>query len=232
MLYIVPSRGRPHNIIELIESWDATRAHAELLVCIDDDDPGLDAYLEIEVRSPEWVRFGVGPRLRLGGTLNHWAPYYARTGDHDLIGFMGDDHRPRTVGWDRTFSEVARTAGPCVIYGNDLLQGANLATAVAISSSVIDALGYMTPPGQTHLYLDNAWMDMGRTVGNLIYRNDVVIEHVHPVAKKAEWDDLYKEVNSGEMYQADEKAYGAWLAEDGQHAGWRKKLRDLKASFQ
>lgn len=230
MLYIVPSRGRPHNVVELIDAWQATRTFAELLICVDDDDPTIDGYRDIEAGRPDWVRFGYGPRLRLGATLNHWAPYYARNPRINLIGFMGDDHRPRTVGWDQAFGYTANKVGPCVIYGNDLLQGVNLATAVAISSSIISTLGYMTPPGQTHLFLDNAWGDIGRTVGNFIYRSDIIIEHVHPVAQKAEWDDLYKEVNSKPMWDADEKVYKAWLAEEGQYAGWKDKLRELKVS--
>lgn len=229
MLYIVPSRGRPDNIRQLIEAWEATRDEAKLWVCVDDDDPHVDEYLAI--KHPGWAAVFAGQRLRLGGTLNYWAAasnlnYRA---DYQTIGFMGDDHRPRTPHWDTLLQEtINAVGGTAVVYGNDLLQGRNLATSVAMSANIIDVLGYMVPPGMTHLFLDNVWMDMGRVVGNLVYRSDVVIEHVHPAAGKAEWDDVYKEVNSGAMWDADEKAYGSWLAEEGAYAGWRERLRTLR----
>ena len=41
---------------------------------------------------PSQFHLVVGPRLRLGPTLNYIAPQYA--GDYDAIGFLGDDHIP------------------------------------------------------------------------------------------------------------------------------------------
>jgi hypothetical protein len=163
--------------------------------------------------------------MRLGGTLNHWAKNVAENAAdaHSVIGFMGDDHRPRTYAWDKVFQDVAEEKGTAVIYGNDLIQGGNLATAVAITTNIISTLGYMVPPGQTHLYLDNAWMDMGREVGGLVYRHDVVIEHVHPIGGKVQWDEGYKEVNSPAMYSADHAAYEAWKKQ----SDWRVALRRL-----
>lgn len=227
MLYIVPSRGRPDNIRALIEAWEATRDEARLWVCVDDDDPTGPGYEALTL--PPWVTLSSGERLRLGGTLNAWADVAVHHDNFSVIGFMGDDHRPRTPHWDSLILEtISAVGGTAVVYGNDLLQGKTLATAVAISANIIDVLGYMVPPGMTHLFLDNAWGDIGRVVGNFVYRSDVVIEHVHPVAGKAQWDDVYKEVNSGEMWDADEKAYKSWLAEEGDYAGWREKLRLLR----
>lgn len=227
MLYLVPSRGRPGNAEELIKAWGATRSYARLWICVDDDDPALKDYKRIPL--PPWVELKVNARLRLGGTLNVWA-CDAIQQDFETIGFMGDDHRPRTPRWDLRIQEaISAAGGAAVVYGNDLLQGRNLATAVAMSANVIDSIGYMVPPGQTHLYLDNAWMDMGRMVGNLIYLDDVVIEHVHPIAGKANWDALYAEVNSGEMYSADRAIYEKWLAEEDPFTGWSERLRALGA---
>lgn len=230
MLYLVPSRGRPHNIAELIAAWEATRSEARMWVCVDDDDPTLDAYEALKM--PDWVALSIAERMRLGGTLNYWSNVALHDPRlHPMIGFMGDDHRPRTANWDLAILEAASAAGgTAVVYGNDLLQGPNMATAVAMTTNIPEALGYMVPLGMTHLYMDSAWLDMGRVAGNLIYRSDVIIEHMHPVAKKAEWDDGYAEVNSDEMYHNDKIVYNAWLAEQGVHKGWRKRLRALKVS--
>lgn len=224
MLYITPSRGRPGNIAELIEAWDATRTMAHLWVCVDDDDPTLDGYGAIDY--PDWATLYVGPRLRLGATLNRYA--LEAIGNTEVIGFMGDDHRPRSQAWDAEIMNSAAAAGSAVIYGNDLVQRGALATAVAMTADVVATLGYFVPPGMTHLFLDNAWGDIGRTLGNFIYRDDVVIEHMHPITGKVAWDEGYVEVNAKPMWDADEKAYRSWLAEEGPYAGWRERLRALK----
>jgi hypothetical protein len=36
---------------------------------------------------------------------------------------------------------------------------------------------------------------------------DVVIEHMHPIAGKAEWDEGYIRVNDGSMYATDAKSF-------------------------
>jgi hypothetical protein len=102
------------------------------------------------------------------------------------------------------------------VYGNDLLQGANLPTAVFMTSDIIRALGWMVPPSLQHLYVDDSWRDLGRSAACLQYLPDVVIEHVHPFAlgadhrPKAELDDGYRRVNAPGVYAADEAAYRAW----------------------
>jgi hypothetical protein len=41
---------------------------------------------------------------------------------------------------------------------------------------------------------------------------EVVIEHLHPVAGKGEWDDQYREVNAEEVYSADAIAFKEYMA--------------------
>ena len=206
MLYIVPSRGRPHKVQELIDAWETTRRSALLCVALDEDDPTLDDYVKILDDPRYWVSWRIVPRMRMIGTLNHWATYYARS--HSVIGFMGDDHRPRTPDWDVWIEDAGRQR---ITYANDLLQGPNLPTQVALPSRIITTLGYMAPPTLVHLYADNFWKQLGERVG-ITYLNDVVIEHMHPIAGKAEWDDRYLEVNSGEMYANDHAAFTEYMA--------------------
>lgn len=223
MLYICPSRGRPNNVARLWNSWNQTRDHSQLLIALDEDDPELLNYHHAMAGVHDRdFSMEVRPRMRLGGTLNYWANEKAK--DHDIIGFCGDDHLFVTPGWDtRIKSAMDSMGGTGVVYGNDLIQGPNLPTAVAISSNIIQTLGYMVPPGMVHLWIDNAWKLMGESAERLAYLGDVIIEHVHPAAGKAEWDAGYVEVNSGAVWDADEKTYKEW-AEDG---SFRPILRKL-----
>jgi hypothetical protein len=119
---------------------------------------------------------------------------------------MGDDHRPRTKGWDRVLCEAIGER-PGVSYGDDLLQGANLPTAVTMSAEIVRRIGYMVPPVLVHMYMDNFWRDFGSKIGNLQYRADVVIEHMHYLAGKAVNDLQYQEVNASHVYEKDRLAY-------------------------
>lgn len=203
---IVPSRNRPDNIAALIRALDDTRSvRTHLIVCVDDDDPHVEAYRRICARRPS-VALTVGPRLRLGPTLNKAALDAA--GLYRWVGFMGDDHRPRTVDWDEALVAACDTFG--LAYGNDLLQGENLPTEVVMTSNIVTALGYMCPPDQVHMYLDNFWLRIGRALDAIAYLPDVIVEHMHPVAGKADGDVGYGEANA--YMEPDRIAFEAYLA--------------------
>lgn len=210
MLVIVPSRGRPENIRQLLTAWFGTRTYAELLVVVDDDDPEVEAYRDVMRNAPDWARLEVTERKRLGPTLNEYAVQNAPL--YDVLGFMGDDHRPRTQGWDRRFAvAIAQEGGVGIAYGNDLIQGPNLPTAVWMSSCIVETVGYMVPKGIKHLFADDSWKSLGEAIRKLTYLSDVIIEHMHPVAGKSEWDDGYKECNAGSVWEGDESVYRAWV---------------------
>lgn len=197
--------------------WYATEANATLIVAVDDDDPELSGYRDLfSVAHDDRYQLVVGPRLRLAGTLNAVVMSHimrAGTLDTDIIGFMGDDHRPRTMHWDATVNDVFKQWPHCVVYGNDLLQGMNLPTQVFMSAGIIKTLGYMVPPGFVHMYLDNVWKTWGQTTNRLVYLHDTIIEHMHPVAGKADWDERYIEVNAGQQYADDAAAFETYVAE-------------------
>lgn len=203
---IVPTRGRPGNAARLAAAFRETDARGAVAVFVADaDDPALPAYREL-------VDSGALPRLMVyeqgGGmcaALNYAATRYAPL--YEALGFMGDDHLPRTAGWDQMILDELDSLEPRVVYGNDLLQGPNLPTAVFLQSRLVTALGFMAPGIMRHLYLDNFWKELGERLGGLRYLDDVVIEHLHPVAGKAEWDERYRAVNDASVDLADRDAW-------------------------
>jgi hypothetical protein len=44
LLVIIPTRGRPGSIPEIVQAWDDTGATADVLFCVDKDDAELPAY--------------------------------------------------------------------------------------------------------------------------------------------------------------------------------------------
>jgi hypothetical protein len=61
----------------------------------------------------------------------------------------------------------------------------------------------MTFPGCIHLFFDNFVKQLGIDLGCLKYLPDVIIEHLHPVAGKAEMDEGYARVNQPKWYEED-----------------------------
>lgn len=199
---IVPTRGRPHSIGPLVEAWLDTRTlkSTHLHVVVDGEEgETLEAYAEARDAMWEpWWSIDYAPRRRLAGTLNAVAP---RISGH--VGFMGDDHRPRTKGWDERIAETLAETPLGVVYGDDRIQGQRLPTAVVLHADIVPTLGFMVPPGMVHLYVDDYWKLLGERLGTLRYLPDVVIEHLHPTAGTAPSDAGYAEVNHWERYAAD-----------------------------
>jgi hypothetical protein len=228
MLVIVPTRGRPANVERLertravLDPTAAWESLTEFLYVVDDDDPELSAYKALSMtRNPS--RLIVAPRLRLAGTLNEQVRRHQEY--YDAVGFMGDDHCPRTQGWDIEILSALNANRPGVVYGNDLLQGAALPTAVFMDCTIPRALGYFCPPGMTHLYLDNFWKATGEALGTLTYLPDVIIEHLHPGAGKAPMDHRYEEVNSQATWDADKTAWERYQTAGG---GFHQDMARLK----
>lgn len=211
MLWIVPSRSRPSNIADLIAKMHRTRCMADLLVVLDDDDPALDEYMRVRANFIGflWFDMVVDERKGLVGSLNQYAMYHAKR--YDIIGFMGDDHRPGSPIWDGLMAAQLREMRTGMVYGNDLFQKENLPTAIAMTTDIISTLGYMAPPTLRHLYVDNFWLTLGQEIGRIEYMEHVVIEHKHPHAGKAETDAQYEELNSGAQHERDRHAFETYL---------------------
>lgn len=214
LVVIVPSRGRPEQAAELAQAFAVTcTANTGLVFAVDDDDPRADGYWDVVQRQlASVIRSN---HANMVDALNRRATGYASLGEDapSAIGFMGDDHRPRTPGWDQAYLDALRDLGTGIVYGNDLLQGERLPTQCAMTSDIIRALGYMSPPTLKHMYVDNFWLGLGRMAGCIQYLPDVVVEHMHPYAGKAEMDAGYTRVNDRTVYAADEAAYLAYCQE-------------------
>lgn len=214
LVVVVPSRGRPEAAQELAESFEQTcTADTSLLIAVDDDDPLLEDYT---TPPPRFRQVTVLTQFTktMNEALNRAACFLMTpAGSPFAIAFMGDDHRPRTRGWDEQYLAALRELGTGLVYGDDLLQGERLPTQVAMTSDIVRALGYMAPPELNHMYVDNFWVSLGRTADCIRYLPEVVVEHVHPAAGKAKWDANYNRVNNSTTFEHDRLAFEVYAAD-------------------
>lgn len=211
LIFLVPTRGRPQAAKELAEAFrDTCAADTALIFVVDKDDPEQGEYNTNDVRVNH-AGLHLVSSTGMVQALNYAATMQASRDDPHApfaIGFMGDDHRPRTVGWDQEYLDALRELGTGIVYGNDLYQGEKIPTQCAMTADIVRALGYMAPPTLRHMYVDNYWADLAANADCLVYLPDVVVEHMHPVVGKAEWDEGYRRVNDPSVYDADALAYG------------------------
>lgn len=229
LVMIVPSRGRPHAVADLAAAFVGTVAEpgTRLVLAVDLDDPDLDRYREAVAEVGD-VRVTVAAVTggRMSAALNETAVSVAADPAIEAVGFMGDDHRPRTPGWDVAYLTALRELRDGIVYGDDGLQHEALPTQCAMSASIVRTLGWMCPPVLRHLWIDNFWLDIGTRAGCLRYLPDVLVEHMHPYVGKAEMDEGYVRVNALEMIDADRGAYEVYAAE--RLAGDVEKVRALR----
>lgn len=201
---LTPSLGRPNAARELAQAIRETaRGTVDLVVAVDDGDHS--PYTE-----DDGYTLVVGPPQGLTGWTNTLAEQYRHS--HTHLASLGDDHRPRTPGWDVALcAAIDRMGGTGFAYADDLHRGQLLPTAIVMSSTVVKRLGWMALPGTRHMYIDKAWRELGKAAGLLAYCPDVVIEHLHPVAQKARWDRTYQQ--AAEFYKEDRDVFEAWERE-------------------
>lgn len=203
-LVIVPSRGRPENLARCIEHLKKYSMVSEFVVGLDEDDeqnyPRIDG-----------VMYEVGPRKLLVGTLNDIAMKYVDK--YLFLTFLGDDNIVTTEGWDVAMSVTLAKQGYGIAYGNDHFQEDKLPTSIMITSNIVKALGFITPPVLKHLYADNFWQALGKGLGSLYYFPSVHWEHLHYMAGKSEKDSTYEEANSEERYKEDREAFSQYMSE-------------------
>lgn len=240
MAMLVPSRNRPQNVKPLVEACRKTDPYGrcELRWILDADDPCYQDYLA-ELGScgghrGMWVNL-VSEWKPTMHKLNDVAVELATARvEHDVtaidedprvtatlpgrfiyqyLGFMGDDHLPRTQGWAQRVASALYTSPMGILYGRDGLKDKQLPTWWMMSADVVRRLGRMVPAPVEHLYADNAVYELGRRAGCLVYADDLLIEHMHPLAEKAEMDDGYLWANAPERYQSDGAIYQRWKRE-------------------
>jgi hypothetical protein len=212
LVVLTPSRGRPERAKECYQAFLDTRSlpDTEMWFVLDEGDPSTDAY-EVPLFHVKQGRRG------MTDALNQAAERYWDSAE--VLGFIGDDHRFRTPGWDEIFVNHLREIDGGFAYGNDQiwLKG-EIPTQIFGSAKIWKALGWMALPPCQHLYLDNTWLFVGDALNRLLFFPEVIVEHEHPTVGKAQWDAQYKELNATSMYNHDSLAFAEWLANDADAA--------------
>lgn len=222
IVVVIPSRGRPAAAKLAIEAVreTAVRVDTSVVLAVDADDPTLPGYKALRFRGvgPEVTTIVLGPDETGNLTIatNTVSMRIANENPDAIIGNLNDDHRARTPGWDTVVNGALATPG--IAYGDDLIHGIGLPSAPFMSARIALALGWYALPSCQHLYIDDAWRELGKALGVLRFLPDLVFEHLHESVGKAVWDEGYARGYAN--VDADHAAFDEWVA--------RYKDRDVR----
>lgn len=219
---LVPTRGRPRAVIELLASWRATTTgESSLVFAVDDDDPMAVVPQALAATVPN-VLCMTGPRRTMGRWTNDLAALALQAPlSPTVFGSLGDDHRLEGEWEAQVLAALDELPGRVgIVYGDDTHHGENLATSAFVTANIVATLGWMIPPGIEHLYADNAWLELGRAAGVLRYLPEMRIPHNHPAHEGLtfdQWDQTYREGTGDEAWERDGRAFDRWRAEQLEH---------------
>lgn len=181
---LAPTRGRPAALQEMADSVFRTAENVEVLAYVDDDDPA-------DYSNIEGVRIITGPRVTLSDCWNR----LAAEADGTILGMGSDDIRYRTPGWDTSVRAVINSFTDRIVfvYTEDGIHNERLGTHGFVSREWVEAAGMFTWPGFAMDYADTWLNDIARRIHRAVFIPGVMVEHLHPIAGKAEWDQTHRE---------------------------------------
>jgi len=187
---LVPTRGRPDNIVRLLKSLhDTSHVMPEVLCRIDGDDDASRSALDQLIDAGEPISYLNGPRKTMTA---YWNEIGANC--FDVMMFAADDICFRTKGWDslvrRTFDEHPDKM--IFVHGDDGHWGNQFGTHGFLHRKWVDTLGYVLPPYFSSDFGDTWINDIANSLGRRVFL-PILTEHMHPLWGKAKLDQTYQE---------------------------------------
>lgn len=205
-LVIVGSRSRAQRAITCFEQLKKVSHISDFLILINEDQK--DLYPEIE-----GVKRVIVPSS-WGNTSTAKANYFVQQklyAGYFTVSGIDDDCFVTTDGWDLLLTLPLKAKGYGVSWGNDTIQNGRVPTKWTMTANIIEALGFLAPPGLIHLFVDDFFARIGKELNSAHYAPNVMMEHHHWLNKKAEMDETYMESASRETWDHDEKIWNDYI---------------------
>ena len=194
---LLPTRGRPELVRRLFDSLalhTENLTDLEVILYLDDDD-------ESGVNISE-SRFAVIKIIGERSTMGAYNTACLRRASGEVIMLVNDDVIVRTSAWDIRVMDVSRrfSDGIFLAYPNDLHIGRRMCTFPICTKTACQVLITPYPDDYRSYFIDWHLFDVFKRVraagySRICYLDDVVFEHCHYMAGKAELDATYSVKN-------------------------------------
>jgi len=197
---------RPELFLRMAESYNKTAKsiEARLAAYVSYEDTKIEEYKKLVL--PKNVSIEYGPKKTMCGVLNYFSCEKYR--DYQYYSEVNDDHVFVTEGWDIKMMNAIdiKYNGVSIAYGKT----ESLPTATMHGAKLVHGLGYFFPPQYLHMLLDLWIIEIDAATKIMTYVPDVLVDHRHPVFKKAEWDATYQ--NGEDELKISGEIHKDWLA--------------------
>lgn len=180
----------------MLKSLEETAPHYEVLLYLDEQDPSAKDY-----RTDVKVFYGQDQ-----STIKSWN-FLAAQCSGSLLMVGSDDILFRTKGWDNRLFAAIPYDGIAVFGFNDGRGNGN--PHPVVTRRWYETLGYLGPAGFYHWYIDTWNNTLAQKIGRYCYMPDVLVEHCHAKAGKAENDETYQRIRRDNTQIRD---HAAWVS--------------------
>lgn len=203
---LVPSRGRPENLMRLVSAVHATaKSRVHVIAGVDSDDPRLADYQAIKLPAGDMIN--IAPRMNLVQWTNKLAA--ENMGRYRFYASLGDDMIPRTPGWDTKLTGAIAEdfGGTGITYPWDGIRD-DIPEAYVLSCDIPAKLGWVMMPKLKHWYNDNCIADLGHGARCIRQLRGIVVEHLNVGTGRAAVDQTA--VDAGKGIPEDKTVYDDW----------------------
>lgn len=211
-MWLLPSRGR-HQLCQ--DALDAAVEAGMTTPGIVIVDSRIDCYRPLRLPD-DWL--AIRAPLDMADTMRLVFDSWPHL---DWYGWLADDLRPRTPGWDRALIAAAGRWGMAdcndlwLTEIKDTVSG-SLCGAFVWGGDLLRATGWWALPGVRQAGIDDAWIQLHQHGAvRRVHVTDVIVEHLQYRNGKRAVDATDNHVRDGEGYiEADRARYAAWLGSD------------------
>lgn len=182
-----PSRSRPNKSFDTTQSWlnSAVGKDFELIVSIDENDPCKDQYINIYSNFNQYrVKVIVNKNTSAVEAINN----AAKVSEGEIMIVVSDDTGVLR-GWDKIINDCLGTHTDFVLKVYDGIQDW-IVTMPILDRVYYNRFGYVYYPEYRHQFCDTEFTHVADILNRIIFRNDILIPHLHYSATKEKRDSL------------------------------------------
>lgn len=198
-MIILPTIYRPENLRRFVRHYGHTGSTLPVWVVFDEENARHYTHVELP---PTFKKCLVDRGTRIGKIFNL---IFQNHPDEDFYGIVADDVTPETYRWDILLKEACRPDK--IAWGLDGGYDETLPRHPFIGGELVRRLGFLSPPGIRHWYVDNVWKDIAEGLNCGVYLPEIRMVHRHPTNGLAQGDRAY---DSQPDPRVDQIAYGMW----------------------
>lgn len=233
MVWLLPTRMRPVLCQEALVACEETNMTSRLLVYAD---PGGDESMVEQYRSmrlPENAVLFIH-RMDMADTMRR---VFENWSYEHCYGWIADDMRPRTPGWDLILEAEAASWGIATcrdmhLSENPATRDGVLCGAQCFGGDLVRAVGWWALPGVRQAGIDDAWVTLCSELQDIKrYREDVVVEHWNWRTDSRPYDATDARGRSGDdpFLQNDLAILEAWRS-DGSKDETKKRVMEARTA--